>query len=400
MVFAGGRAGFAGSGYDTDSPTYAPSSTRDTAADIVVRAGEEVIADIRYRGDPGRTLSGSVVGLSEQDTRQTNVTLVQIANDAPMTAAYSFQPPGSKGFSFYGVADGDYDLMAQTTYGPGEVNVSEPRRVTVKGADVTGIELLVRPLASISGQLILESSTAVECKNKRRPLLTETLVSARRVEKDRAKDQPQTMGFMYAQGSPEKGGEFSLRNLSAGQYNMDTRYYAKYWYLRSVTREGPVVPAATTRTTPARRQTDVARTGLALKTGDRVSGITVTLSEGAASLRGTVKTAEGQSIPPNLYVHLLPAEKESTDDLLRYFADDVKADGTFALNNVAPGRYTILTRVAAAGEPPLTTKVRASEENELRNRLKLAAGSGAAIELKPCQNVIDHQLSFPPVIVK
>src|SRR6185503_21174390 len=46
--------------YDTDAPTYAPSSTRDDAAEVTVRAGEESNVDIRYRGEPGHTVSGTV----------------------------------------------------------------------------------------------------------------------------------------------------------------------------------------------------------------------------------------------------------------------------------------------------------------------------------------------------
>ena len=39
--------------YDSDVPTYSPSSTRDNAAEVSVRSGEETNADIRYRGEPG-----------------------------------------------------------------------------------------------------------------------------------------------------------------------------------------------------------------------------------------------------------------------------------------------------------------------------------------------------------
>ena len=48
------------SAFGTDVPTYAPSSTRDTAAEIFVRAGEETAnVDIRYRGEPGHVVSGT-----------------------------------------------------------------------------------------------------------------------------------------------------------------------------------------------------------------------------------------------------------------------------------------------------------------------------------------------------
>src|SRR5262249_40273049 len=49
--------------FSNDLPTYAPSSTRDTADEISVRVGEETSnVDIRYRGEQGRTISGTVGG--------------------------------------------------------------------------------------------------------------------------------------------------------------------------------------------------------------------------------------------------------------------------------------------------------------------------------------------------
>src|SRR5438445_50374 len=49
----------------------------------------------------------------------------------------SYQPPGSRGFSFYGLADGDYDVVAQSYFPGGELELSEPWRVKLRGADMT-----------------------------------------------------------------------------------------------------------------------------------------------------------------------------------------------------------------------------------------------------------------------
>lgn len=395
LVSAGGRStsGFSTSAYETDTSTYAPSSTRDTAAEIVVRAGEETNAvDIRHRGEPGRTISGIVNGPTAPNS-WTNITLTQLLNGLPQISAVSYQSPNSKGFAFSGVADGDYDLVAHSSLGQGEGTASEPRRITVKGADVTGIELVVKGLASISGHVALETSAAAECKNKRQPLLSETLLVARRSEKDTPKDQLALLSYSTAQGSPEKSGDFVLRNLGPGQFGLNARFFAKYWYLRSITRETPAAQPA--RAALANRQTDVARTGLALKLGARISGLMVTLAEGAASLRGTVKLAAGESVPAKLYLHLVPAEKENAEDVLRFFTILVNADGTFAVNNLPPGRYWTLARIAADNEPQADAKLPASDETGMRTRLRLAAEtSKTAVELKPCQNVIDYQLPF------
>lgn len=393
IVAAGGRStyGYSTNAYDTDAPTYAPSSARDTAAEVAVRAGEETTADIRYRSETGHAVSGAVIGPIAPNSN-TNITLAQVVNGVPLYNAVSFQPFNRKGFAFYGVADGDYDLIGQSYFGRGETVASEPRRITVRGADVTGLELVVRELASIKGRVVLETSSVVECKNKRQPLLSETVLVARRSEKNTPKDQ---LAFpnVLAQGVPDKSGDFALRNLAPGQIKLNARFFAKYWYLRSMVRENP--GATPPRTGSVNRLTDVARNGINLKFGERISGVTVTLAAGAASLRGLVKPAEGESMPARLYLHLVPAEKENAEDVLRFFTAAVPADGAFAFNNLPPGRYWALARQSADGEPQSDATLRASEEADTRLKIRRAAEAAKTeVELKPCQNVIDYQLSF------
>src|SRR5215213_8953408 len=118
--------------YDLDVPTYAPSSTRDNAAEVTVRGGEESTADIRYRGEPGHTISGTVKLVG---TGGASVTLLP-ANGSVMPGGNTFQSPNSRGFAFNGISDGDYDLVAQEvspTAAVPLISLSEPRRVTVKG---------------------------------------------------------------------------------------------------------------------------------------------------------------------------------------------------------------------------------------------------------------------------
>src|SRR5204863_3150694 len=58
--------------YDTDSPTYFPSATRDTASEITVRDGDEVTADIQYRAERGYAVSGRVSGVLQTETSFAN----------------------------------------------------------------------------------------------------------------------------------------------------------------------------------------------------------------------------------------------------------------------------------------------------------------------------------------
>src|SRR5262245_38106651 len=182
-ILAAGGFGFA-NGYTIDAygdnvPTFAPSSTRDNAIEIAVNVGEETAnVDIRYRDEPGRTVSGKVVaGLAADQPNGINVTLTSILNGISQLSYSTYQAPGSRGFAFSGVADGDYDVIAQSYLPGGDLLLSEPRRIRVGGADVSGIEVSAKPLASISGTVVLEDSKAPECQGKRRPVFGETVIS-------------------------------------------------------------------------------------------------------------------------------------------------------------------------------------------------------------------------------
>ena len=79
----------------------------------------------------------------------------------------TLQRPNDRGFAFYGVADGIYDVVAQQLCVPGsapDIAFSDGRRITVKGADVTGLELTTKPLASLSGTIACNLQTQLNVR--------------------------------------------------------------------------------------------------------------------------------------------------------------------------------------------------------------------------------------------
>jgi Carboxypeptidase regulatory-like domain len=396
IVSAGGGDNYSSfnvNAYDTDAPTYAPASTRDTAMEINVRAGEDTASiDIRYRGEPGHVVSGVANGSG--DAAQPfgfTITLSSIFNGVSQSSNSIFQPSGGRGFVFNGVADGEYDVTAQSFLPGGEGAVSDPLRIKVKGGDITGIVLSTKPLGSITGRVVLEESKVPECKGKRRPLFRETLVTPWHNEKNAAKDRPQFLWSLGGPTLPDKEGYFTLRNLAPGQYRFSSRSFAKYWFLQSISLQSAVAPAA--KAAPANRPVDAARNWTTVKPGDRLSGLTITLAEGAASLRGNVQLAESERVPAKLYLHLVPAEKDKAEDVLRFFATAVNSDGTFSLGNLPPGRYWALARVSDESLAQLSSKLRLPDEADTRARLRREAEAAKTeIEFKPCQNMTDYQL--------
>ena len=147
--------------------------------------------------------------------------------------------------------------------------------------------------------------------------------------------------------------------------------------------------------TPAQpnRLSDAARNWTTLKSGDRLSGLVITLAAGAASLRGQVTTSDGEKRPARLFVFLVPAEREKGEDVLRFFAAPVASDGNVILNNIAPGRYWIVEQTAGDNDPSPLSKLRLPDEAETRAKLRRdGETAGTEIEFKPCQNVTNYQL--------
>ena len=114
-----------------------------------------------------------------------------------------------------------------------------------------------------------------------------------------------------------------------------------------------------------------------------------------------MKQPEGESLPARLSLYLVPLEKENGEDVLRFFRTVVQADGRFSVNNLPPGRYWALARSADESDPQSEATLRAVEESDTRLKIRRAAEADKnEVEFKPCQNVIDYQLSFKPTSVK
>lgn len=391
LISAGGSGGSSGftsvfNPYENDVPTYSPSATRDNAAEISVRSGEETTADIRYRGERGYTISGAV---KLTNPNGASVTLRAVGNSEPLAGA--FQMSGSRGFAFHGLPDGEYTLRAQeivstqSTPTP-QLATSATKRITIKGASVTGIELVTTPMSSISGRVVLEPLKIPECQGKRAPSFAETLVQLQRPEKDGEDADGIFVGLIGGSASPDANGVLTWRNVMPGRYRFEPRFYARYWYLKSIT----------TKTSGAKPQTiDVAGNWTIAKSGDQLTGLTITLAEGAASIRGRLALAEGAVVQPATMVYLVPAETDKATDVLRFFATDVASDGTFAFSNLPPGKYLALTQTNVDGQIASQGKLREPETEAAAARVKLhraAEAKKTEIELKPCQNFADYQL--------
>ena len=385
-VISAGGAGFSvrATPYDARMPIYHPSSTRDAASEITVRSGEEISGiDIRYRAERGSAISGKVTGapaggVSGMALSVTAIILRQ-ASSGTVIASTFISPVGDQnGYAFYGVANGEYELVATRGGLNDESLASPPRRVVISGRDATGIDLVLAPLASLAGTIVIEKPQpdAPKCESRREFQIDELMLKVARDEPGDKNETP--WGLPQLSGAPDEKGAFTIRGIRPGRYRVESLLPDDNWYLKAITMPGANGAAAT----------DIGRSGLLLKGGEKLSGVNVTIASGGAQLKGKVIAAENAKLPARVRVFLVPAEKEAAENVLRYAEAKADSDGAFSLSHLAPGRYLLLARAIPDSEsddkPPRPLAWDSAERAKLRRD---AEAVNVTIELQPCQRV-------------
>lgn len=412
VVNAGGSGQFGfgmSNGFDLDVPTYHPSATRDTAIPVVVRSGDETTGiDIKYSGAEGHRISGFLLGAINAGARTAGgaiaIVLSPAGTQSVLSMALVSPMDQRRAFGFNGVADGEYDLSA--TFQTGQQNdpaLVATKRVTVRGGDVTGVELTLAQLASIAGAITLDPIKPEDKCDQRGSQLIETVFAARRDDSRKSGSQMMTMLAGFG-GTVNATGEFTARNLEAGRYRFEIKLPTAAWYVRAIKLPAAVAGTNSQATPPAAaakpNQNYPWQGTVAIKSGQQISGVSIVVGQDAASLRGRVAvTPEATALPADLHVHLVPADPEQANDVLRYSETMITSDGNFAFSNVAPGRYFIVARVESSAET-LGTSPRPSAWNPTA-RAKLRQEAEAAkvvVDLKPCERLTNYDLPFKGVV--
>ena len=408
VVKAGGPGQFglaASNGFDLDVPTYYPSANRDTAIPVAVRSGDETTGiDIKYFGTEGHRVSGFVLGTINAGASAANGAIAIILSAAGTQSVLSMTVASPldqrRAFGFNGIADGEYDLFAAFQTGQqNDASLVATKRVTVRGGDVTGVELTLTQLASIAGAIVLDPIKLEDKCDQRGSQLIETVFAARR---DDPKKSGMTAMLAGLGGTLNAKGEFVARNLDAGRYRFEIKLPTEAWYVRVIN-----LPAAVAVTNQQPSQAAPPSGGskpnqsypwqgtITIKSGQQVNGVSIIVGQDAASLRGRVTvTPEGTALPADLHVHLVPADRDQANDVLRYSETTIMSDGSFLFSNIAPGRYFIVSRVEAGAETP-TTSLRSAWDPAGRAKLRQEAEAAkAVVDLKPCQRLRDYALAL------
>jgi hypothetical protein len=386
--------------YDDDSPTYYPSSTLGSATRLELSNGQELTGiDISYRGYSGHAISGTVQsGMPPGGVQQgyCNVTLSPLGGD-DLDSVYLPAGQSSGPFAFSRVSEGEYVVVAVANSRNGVSALSPPRAVSVKGADVTRIDLKLLPLGSLSGRISLQDDPGLGCKNKTRNTLAPVLFSLKEVVLSLKRDgQPKDdyPSFIQSQltyaASPDATGLFTMKRVPAGAYRVDIWLPTPDWYVSAIT-QGSSSAASASRT--AR---DVVSQGISIGEGNAVSGLNVVIKNGAAGLSGRIvvfhEAAADAAVPSSgLMVYLTPVEQGRMAGQLKSYETEAAGDGSYQFKNLPPGRYRIAVRTVQGQEH---TQSADQAVQQAGRRLTKSGDKPLVIELHPCERRTDYVLNY------
>jgi len=403
QVAAGGSGSIANVGvrglHSNDAATYYPSSTPDTAQDVTVRSGDEINGvDIRYRDFSGHTISGVVKSPTRAGRGIASILLGRAAGGIEATT-YAMPRDNEAVFAIEGVSDGDYFLSGTNTSLPGisEVQASEPLRVSVRGADVTGIELKLEPVTSLMGRVALEPLDPAQknaCKDLIPSSVREVVLSAIAMNEStdsKANNVNVNLAALNI-AAPDEKGEFVLRGLSPGLNRIRFDLPGESLYIKAIT-----MPSAA----PNGAAVDVAKSGVAIKRATTTKGLVVTMSEGAAGMRGRVVVGDDQKPPKSrMSVYLVPSERDALNAVLRYSETNVAADGVFSFTHLAPGKYWLVARETDEKDAGKQESLPLAFDAGGRRGLRFEGEAlKKTVELSPCQRIAEYVLRYEPLVV-
>lgn len=367
--------------FNAQAPTYHPSATRDAATIVTLNSGGEASGiDIRFRGGAGYAVSGKLKGLAAGEGLVSSVTTIQLkqANADNILATTMILPMGgSDGFAFYGVANGEYELIAQqVTLKDQSMQRSVPLRVTVNNADVTNLNLILSAMATINGKLMLAEPAAPACKDARASELNEATLRLERAPATKKQPEMRALVGEASQSFVEDSGAFKFSGLAAGTFWLMPDLPSPHWYVKGIAADKPATVSATN--------------GIALKAGEKLVSLTLTLATDGAQLQGRIVASDKAR-----QVFLVPAEAPEASAPVHRFAEAVSAnDGGFAFASIAPGKYWLVTRPAAKPDEPPRQPL-AWDVTERAKLVKEAAAANQAIELKACQSLKQQEIKLP-----
>lgn len=328
---------------DKYAPTYYPGVTRlEQATKVILKAGEDAIADIQLRHEKMVSVSGVLLHESGKPATKSFVTL---SDEDSLTAvgAPSSQTDENGHFSINQVLPGKYTLAAMSMDREDMADgVSARQKIEVGQQDIKDLRLVLSKGLTVTGTISSEGNSPAKLSSSYVTLI--------------GKDDASSLG---SNGS-EKDGSFKITGLEAMTYEVKVLGLPEGFYLKRVVYGGQASPDHLVKIEP----------------GVPAGKLELIVSPHAATIIGIVEDSNHAPVGGvSIVLHL-----GSAKDKPALFPDHITTDqdGKFTFRGVPPGSYTLVAKKRKkSGLPPDIgeASVKVSEDDQKSVTVKVQTNS-------------------------
>lgn len=252
---------------------------------------------------------------------------------------------GDGTFIFRNTPPGRYQIRARGEVEPGGTALFATFKVVIEGQDITDVNMLLIPGASVSGSVLVEA-----VRTPRPAAWPGARVRAPLGDGSPFGDAPT--------GDVRPDGSYSIRGIKAGAHVIRVEGLPFPWLLKSVTHRGQ----------------DITDLGLEAESRQRFEDVRVTITDVASEVSGTVMDTKGSPVADAMVV-ILPLSQQFWSRTSRRFG---------LLRTDAGGRYRL--RGLPAGEYRAIASIELDETDAYRReRLQTFSEAGVPLSLKPLE---------------